>query len=163
MTCKRQPYVYQALNPPHFSLWGKNFHFFFQLEDNNTKWKLSVWGRNSEETRCPQPMDFSVSKRNNRGIPSLNTTVIPQHPEQPKDLRETNQGWNIRASSPTLMRCLHSSALPQAVRRCAFTNSAINRILHAQVTWLRSQRSLENAAQMTDSRLRPWQTETSGE
>lgn len=62
-------------------------------------------GRNSEETRCPQPIDFSVSKRNNRGIPSLNTTVIPQHPEQQKDLRKRNQGWNIRASSPTLMRC----------------------------------------------------------
>lgn len=84
----------------------KNFHFFFQLEDNNTKWKLSVWGRNSEETRCPQPIDFSVSKRNNRGIPSLNTTVIPQHPEQQKDLRKRNQGWNIRASSRTSMRRL---------------------------------------------------------
>lgn len=107
-------------------------------------------GEEFRGNRMSQPIDFSVSKRNNRGIPSLNTTVMPRHPEQQKDLRKRNQGWNIRAGSPTLMLCLTPQ---QRLRPLAGVLSQI-----APLTEFYMPRSLDFDPREVLKTLHKWQT-----
>lgn len=77
MTCKRQPYVYQALSLPNVFFFFKNLLFLNLKKTALHKNYLSIFFEEfSLNSDILKPADFYFSKRNQRIISSLCATVI---------------------------------------------------------------------------------------